>query len=295
MVNEARWASFNKAFQKADSLFHEAFTMVDYVQPEHLFEAAKNSNEAGDMAACYKYCLESLSKNMYWEEITELKEFSGTSWFHKLTAQRDSLQTVSTKNTNKEWCILVDSMFHRDQSHRNDNNDKVQRKLDSLNLNIIKEIIRRDGKMPGLREVGHKGVDFLDIIFRHTEERYRLDTLANIIIRQSLQGDFPPEIPSKFIDHACWFDADLPYHFTRVVFGLAMRTGGKSVLVPLRNNIKCVNKLRTSIGLMPLERMIEMKGYVLYSDKEFEENFKGFFMSTPPRRPFIVNCDISEL
>jgi hypothetical protein len=293
LVNEARWQSFKKNHAVADSLYQAAFLLVDYIQPEHSLDAATNAMAFENAKSCYEYSLQSLLNGMHWEEIKKIDKFPLTEWFLKLQLQKDSIESVFLERSDKYWREIVDSMIVRDQFDRAGGGDQ-QKKYDSINLCIIKEQIKKHGKMPGLREIGYDGVDKLNVIFRHIDQRYRLDSLAHVIIQQSLYGDFSPEIPAIFIDHACWFDADLPYYFTRAVFGQLMLSRGESILVPFRNR-DCVDKIRYELGLMPLERMIEMNDIKVYTDEEFEERFKGLFMTTPPRRPFIINCDISEL
>lgn len=69
---------------------------------------------------------------------------------------------------------------------------------------------------------------------------------------------------------------------------------------PLRNR-DCIEKLRYAVGLQSLERQIEMNVvnsggiFVDFADDEFEEMFRDEFSSKHLFRPFIVNCDISEL
>jgi hypothetical protein len=293
LINEARWQSFKNNHAVADSLYQSAFLLVDYIQPEHALDAAINAMAYENAKSCYEHSLQSLSNGIHWAKITEIDKFTLTEWFVKLQLQRDSVEVSFGERADKYWCKLVDSMIAKDQFDRFGGGAK-QKEYDSINLCIIKEQIIKYGKMPGLREIGYDGVDKLDVIFRHVNQRYRLDTLSRVIIQQSLRGDFPPEIPAIFIDHACWFDADLPYHFTRAVFGQRMYSREEDILVPFRNR-DCVDKLRYELGLMPLERMIEMNDIKVYTDEELEERFKGFFMTTPPRRPFIINCDILEL
>lgn len=62
LVNEARWQSFKKNYNKADSIYQAAFSLVDNVQPEHLFEAAKNVSALGNMELCYGYLFEKFIK-----------------------------------------------------------------------------------------------------------------------------------------------------------------------------------------------------------------------------------------
>jgi hypothetical protein len=294
LINEARWVFFKyQDYEKTDSLLGVAFAMVDPHLPDVLF-AAQNANRLGDMNKCYHYFYQGLTKGASWKNVEERKEFADSPWFERLKSERDSLLLIADSRLDKEWCALIDSMVVRDQYNRRDR--KKQPPLDSINLQIIKTIIREHGRMPGMRELGFTRAQGLSgVLFHHVEERYRLDTLAHVIIKQTLQGEFIPESTAQFIDHGCWFDADLPYHFTRVVFGSeGMRSGGISHVVPVRNRA-CIDELRASLGLTSLERMAEMRKMVIYSDEEFEKKFEGFFMTVPPRRPFIVNCNLSDL
>lgn len=293
IINEARWMFFKENYSIADSLFRKAFSTVKDVHPEHLFEAAKNAEANNDPESCYRYCRASLEKGMHWQKIEELQNFVSTAWFAKLTEQKDQLHAVLLKNTDRDWCNLIDSIFVRDQYNRRENQDKRDI-LDSINKQVIKDIIRKNGRMPGLRELGYDGVAKLNIILRHVEVRYVLDTLARILIKQAIQGDFPPEVPTTMVDRACFIDAERPYAFTREVFGNALSFGGENILVLVRNR-ECVNRLRSAVGLMSIERMVEMRRLKVYDEEEFKEKFKDYFMDPPPRRPVIINCDISEI
>ena len=241
LVNEAKWQAFKENRSVADSLFSAAFVLVDFVQPEHALEAARNAMAYGNAKSCYHHSFQSLLGGMPWQDISSINGFEETDWLSKLSLQRDSIEALFLEKADRNWIELIDSMIIMDQFNRSnapasatrqEREERTRRQEinDSIILTIICEQIRKNGRMPGLREVGYVAARNLDLMFRHVGADYMFDTLARVLIQNVLRGDFSPDRAAIVIDrYAIQFSSVLPYHFSPAIFGSStMSRGGRT-------------------------------------------------------------------
>ena len=286
-VNKAKLLTFKGEYKAANKEYQKAFKMVDTPHGWDLREAARNAAKMKDTSLAFSYYQKAADLGFYPEYMLESQDS---------LALRSKITEIKVKNCNSRLCSIVDSLYHQDQLYRKgdyDNNRKEQEAIDSTNLIMAHQIRKELGKFPGFRELGYTRTRRFLLIFDHCQPKDMFDSTYRILLKQVIAGDFDPSPTCSTIDYKAMGDADLPYVFTRVIFGCTLTYCSKEktyVYLPVRN-YKCLNKLRKSVGLPSLEQSLLLSSdKTVYDEELMRRNFPKLFMETPPRKPFI-DCE----
>ncbi|WP_320051810.1 tetratricopeptide repeat protein [uncultured Acetobacteroides sp.] len=287
LVNRAELLTFKGQYKKADKLYQQAFKMVETPQGWNLREAARNAAKMKDTSLAQHYYQQAATLGFDLDDLLQ-KEDS--------LALGRRITEIKPHKYSSPLCATVDSLCRQDQLYRKkdyDSNRNKQAAIDSTNIVRILEIRKVLGKIPGIKELGYSRTDHFTTIFCHTQASQLFDSLANILLKQVIQGDFKPNMITRAIDKIALGDADRPYAFTRIIFGSTKSYSRKDSLYyihPVRN-YPCLNKLRQSIGLPTLEQQLLLsEDKTVYDEELVRRSYPKMFMETPPRRPF-VDCE----
>ncbi len=287
LVNKAQMATFKKNYTKANRLYQRAFMRVKIPHAWDYRNAARNASRMNDANLALKYYLQAANLGFDLDELFQ-KEDS--------LALGCRIAEVKQHKYISPMCSTIDSLCQQDQFYRRkdyDNNWKKQNVIDSTNIVKIYEIRRTIGKIPGIKELGYSRTKHFTIIFCHTQPNQLFDSLASILLRQVVMGDFIPNSITSSLDKIASCDADRPYAFTRSIFGTALSFSTKENvhwIIPVRN-YKYLNKLRKSVGLPTIEQSLLLsENKTVYNEELVRRNYSKMFMETPPRKP-LIDCD----
>ncbi len=287
MVNKAKLLTFKGKFRKADKLYKRACKMADTPHGQNLQEAARNASKMNNANLALKYYQQAANLGFDLDKLLQKEDSLVLGYRIAEVKQHEYISPI---------CSTIDSLCQQDQLYRRndyDNNWKKQNIIDSTNIVKIYEIRRKLGKIPGIKELGYSRTKHFTIIFCHTQPNQLFDSLASILLRQVVMGDFIPNSITSSLDKIASCDADRPYAFTRSIFGTALSFSTKENvhwIIPVRN-YKCLNKLRKSVGLPTIEQSLLLsENKTVYDEELVRRNYSKIFMETPQRKPFI-DCD----
>jgi len=154
-------------------------------------------------------------------------------------------------------------------------------RVDSINHIEIVKMIKEFGKIPGIKELGNKGMENILLMLRHLEGDTNLfNFLYPYLIKQVKEGDFPPHAIASLIDYYWWANfirIDSTKAISYQLYGIAELKyhDGCLIKVPVRDWNE-TNRLRKEIGLESLEEELKNNPNVFYDFELFKQKYNMF-------------------
>ena len=260
LINQATYLTYQKEYEKADSLFQEAVKLVETPFAKDYAFAVHNALELNDFDKAFAYLKTAIQLGLSKEKIEAKAWFrqieNRTEWF-LLEQEYPALWEKYENQFDAELRQTILEIYNRDQDARLNNG----KNFDADNLERLKKIVTEKG-YSGFHKVG-QDID-LHIVFHHfspeDNESYFYKSLKEAVFT----GDISPYQYSGIIDY------DAIKKRKETIYGTYFATvNGVRYLQPVEN-FDNLNERRKSIGLEPIEQFLEKHDII------YDPNFIGF-------------------
>lgn len=260
LINEASYASFQKDYEKVDSLFQEAFELDVLHLNGNYEDACINALYLNQTDRAFQYLKKAIQHGLSIEKIQNQDYFNQIQYQEQWINLEKAYPTLreeyeSQFDTELRQTIL--EIYQRDQDARL----KGAENFDADNLERLKKIVTEQG-YPGLHQVGQ---DIgLHVVFHHFSPEDNEQYFYKVLKEAVFTGDITP------FGYAGIIDYDRIKRREPTLYGTYFATvDGIRYLQPVED-FDNVNERRKSIGLEPIEHQMEKY------DIMFDPNFLGF-------------------
>lgn len=268
-----------KQYADANKQFKNLLTQYDYRFIEGLKSAFENclcnlkSTWEKDSANIDFYLKKIVTIGYSKKAILEICKCSDNATIAVIEQKIDFYDSIANLSLNNDLINLIDSMGEADQRVRMPGipNDELRR-VDSLNLTILKNLMSQYGRLLGVRDLNLPTVNQYALLLHHLSPEMILKTWHEKILGSIHNGDLSPETLAHSIDYAIFKDMDIidgkpAVRYSR--YGMANFLG---ICHPVKN-MEEANKLRKEIGLPPLEYHLKKHG-IIYDVEAFKEKIQ---------------------
>ncbi len=209
-INKAEIATLDRQFQKSDSLYQVAFSIVEKPFKEDFFLAAWNADNLNDDVKVYNYLKKGIKNGLIFKRVKELKNFKRSKYYKILKQDYKGLISTHMDKLNVPLRNEIADMIKEDQKARKSLflGVKKWRKVDAYNFKRLLEIIKEnDGKWPGFSIIGEitpKGkydvTDNIVLMLLHFKSE-QIDALKPYMLKAVLNGEMYPYHYARIIDY----------------------------------------------------------------------------------------------
>lgn len=247
LINEATYASFKEEYQKADSLFEEAFKLDALHLGKNYQAACYNVLQINETEKAFSYLKQAMQHGLSIDKIQNSSYFNQIQYQDKWLILEKAYPTLREEYESQfdtERRQAIQEIYQLDQDARL----KGAGNFDADNLKRLQKIVEEQG-YPGFHKVG-QDID-LHLVFHHfspeDNKRYFYDVLKKAVFT----GDITP------FEYAGIIDYDRIKKREPTLYGTYFATvDGIRYLQPVED-FEHVNERRKSIGLEPIERQME--------------------------------------
>ncbi len=213
IINSAEIAHLNKNYKTSDSLYTEAFSLVEKPFKEDFFLAAINTDKIPKYEeVTYEYLKNGIKKGLTLKRIKGLKfiHFKKSKLYKSLLKKFDVLRAQYLETLNIPLRNEINKMIRMDQRARIPifESSKQMEKVDNFNFIKLQKIIKENGnKWPGFSIIGEntpKGkynvTDNIALMLLHFK-REEIDFLKPYMLKAVLNGEMYPYHYARIIDY----------------------------------------------------------------------------------------------
>lgn len=209
-INRAEITSFDKDFQKADSLYQVAFNLVVKPFKEDYYLAALNAEKLHNNKKVYSYLKRGIANGLIFKRIKKLHYFRKSKFYKQLKENYRQVRKEYLKTLNIPLRNEIAKMIRKDQRTRIPilGSWKQSQKVDAYNYKRLLEIIKENnGQWLGFSIIGErtpKGKynvsDNIALLLLHfTKEQ--IDTLKPYLLDAVFRGEMYPYHYARIIDY----------------------------------------------------------------------------------------------
>ncbi|MEM6736029.1 MAG: hypothetical protein AAF620_08170 [Bacteroidota bacterium] len=253
LIRGAKLDSKNGNITSALEKFAEAIEIVDYVHTHNFVWAAKEAKNIGNCKLAAKYIEKALRQGItdVPENLTDeglLSDFLDCEMINK--AQKSELIAMLKKDNSQINFYLkdmLDSLYNVDQRIRNEGSRSEIKRIDSLNINMLIDLINKFG-FPDERLIGAKTAKNTFIIILHFDSDTDNCILGGMLFNALHKGKLAPQNYAWVVDRRRYWGPEKqePYYYEIPTQKL------KNLTKKERDEI---DKRRYAIGLKPLSEM----------------------------------------